>query len=148
MGHATREILPYSQYTEQRIRGSSRHSPVDLGLGSIMGEGKRRVHETRPLLHGDMDHSSSIFVMSRGKSKRRRSDRVGAANHNQEPCKKLNRFGSCRPYHATSKGSAGEQFHHISIDEFTLLGDVVSFGFRPMTIEMAAIVSGCQPRLK
>jgi hypothetical protein len=50
-------------------------------------------------------------------------------------------FSQCRP-------APPGQFHQISIDNFTLLVDVASFGFRPMIIETAAIVSGCHPRLK
>jgi hypothetical protein len=42
--------------------------------------------------------------------------------------------------------SPAEQFHQISIDEFGLLVDVANLGFRPMTIGMIAIVSGCHPR--
>jgi hypothetical protein len=44
--------------------------------------------------------------------------------------------------------SPAKEFHQISIDEFALLMDVASFDFRPMTIGMVAIVSGCHPRFK
>jgi hypothetical protein len=44
--------------------------------------------------------------------------------------------------------SLAKQFHQISIDEFALLVDVANLGFRPMTIGMVAIVSGCHPRFK
>jgi hypothetical protein len=44
--------------------------------------------------------------------------------------------------------SPAKQFHPISIDEFALLVDVANLGFRPMTIGMVAIVSGCHPRFK
>jgi hypothetical protein len=57
-------------------------------------------------------------------------------------------FSRCRPRRATPKMSPPEQFHQISIDEFTLLGDVARFGLRPMTIGKVAIVIGCHPRLK
>jgi hypothetical protein len=50
-------------------------------------------------------------------------------------------FSRCRP-------APAEQFHQISIDEFTLSVDVARFGFRAMTIGMAGIVSGCRPRFK
>jgi hypothetical protein len=52
------------------------------------------------------------------------------------------------PRPATRKMSAVGQFHQISIDEFTLLRDVASFGFRPKPIGKAAIVSGCHHRFK
>jgi hypothetical protein len=44
--------------------------------------------------------------------------------------------------------STAEQFHQISIDEFALLVDVANLGFRPLTIGMVAIVSGCHPLFK
>jgi hypothetical protein len=44
--------------------------------------------------------------------------------------------------------SPARQFHQILIDEFTLLVDVASFEFRPMTMGMVAIVSGCHPQFK
>jgi hypothetical protein len=44
--------------------------------------------------------------------------------------------------------SPAKQFHQIAIDEFALLVDVGNLGFRPKTIGMVAIVSGCHPRLK
>jgi hypothetical protein len=44
--------------------------------------------------------------------------------------------------------SPAEQFHQISNDEFALFVDVARFGFRPMPIGMAAIVSGYHPRFK
>jgi hypothetical protein len=55
-------------------------------------------------------------------------------------------FSPCRPRPATGKKASTGPFHQISIDEFTLLVDVASFGFRPKTIEMATIDSGCHLR--
>jgi hypothetical protein len=55
-------------------------------------------------------------------------------------------FSRCRPRPATRKKSPAGQFHQISIDDFALLGDVASFGFRLMRIGMVTIVSGCPLR--
>jgi hypothetical protein len=44
--------------------------------------------------------------------------------------------------------TAAGQFHQISIDEFTLLGDVANLAFLPRTIGMATIVSGSHPQFK
>jgi hypothetical protein len=52
------------------------------------------------------------------------------------------------PSFAQWRPASPGHFHQISIDEFTLLVDVASFGFRPMIIGMVAIVSGCRPRFK
>jgi hypothetical protein len=56
-----------------------------------------------------------------------------------------------RPMSSTSSDiqnfPAGE-FRKMSIDDFTLLGDVANFEFRPMIIGKAAIVSGCLRRFK
>jgi hypothetical protein len=43
---------------------------------------------------------------------------------------------------------AGQAISQISNDEFAFFGDVANLGFRPMTIGMVAIVSGCHPRFK
>jgi hypothetical protein len=55
-------------------------------------------------------------------------------------------FSPCRPRPAAPKKHPAGQFHQILIDEFMLLVDVGSFGFRLLRIGKAAIVSGCQRR--